>query len=89
VNERLSGSQSLTIDLPPLFIDYLEAAIVRLRIHYPTLVFSSNADGIVVSGTTEIAPEILRSAILHIVYREKIYTETLIMRQSLLAAVMR
>lgn len=62
---------------------------MRLRVHYPSLDFSINDDGIVLSGITDIDPEMLRSAVLHLVYREKIYAETLSMRQSLLAAVMR
>jgi hypothetical protein len=88
VNSKLSGLKSLTIDLPPLFFGYLEAAILRLRSHYPSLEFSEKDGAIIVSGNN-IDPEILRSAVLHIVYREKIYAETLSMRQSLLAAVMR
>ncbi|WP_271898482.1 hypothetical protein [Candidatus Phyllobacterium onerii] len=89
MNKQTLGPQGLTIDLPPLFIKYLDAAIVRLRMHYPALVFSGNDRGIIVTGDTDIDPEILRSAVLHIVYREKIYAETLTMRQSLLTAVMR
>jgi hypothetical protein len=88
VNKQLLGPDGLTIEIPALFSAYVEAAIVRLQIHYPSLNFVTHESGIVVSGNI---PDhaVLRSAVLHIVYREKIYAETLGMRQSLLAVVMR
>lgn len=88
MNEQLLGLQSLTIGIPALFSTYVEAAIVRLQIHYPSLSFDAHESGIAVSGNIPDHAA-LRSAVLHIVYREKIYAETLVMRQGLLAAVMR
>jgi hypothetical protein len=54
VNKQTLGPQGFTIDLPPLFVKYLDAAIVRLRMHCPALVFSGANCGIAIAGGLKI-----------------------------------
>jgi hypothetical protein len=54
VNKRILGPQGLTIDVPLLFVKYLDAAIVRLRMHYPALVFSGANCGIAIAGGLKV-----------------------------------
>lgn len=82
MNQQFLGPHSLTINLSPDLYEYLEAAITRLRLHFPSLAFFRNGDGIVIYGDTGIDPELLRSAVHHIVFREKIASEMRLMRQS-------
>ena len=82
MNQQFLGPHSLTINLSPDLYEYLEAAIKRLRLHFPSLAFFRNGDGIVIYGDTGMDPELLRSAVHHIVFREKIASEMRLMRQS-------
>lgn len=84
-----SGKLCLTIELSAVFFDYRDTAIIRLQERYPSLDFTKNDIGILVSGLTEAQGTSVRSAVLHGVYREKIYAETLPMRHSLFAAIQR
>lgn len=78
------------IEIPESLSAYVDGALVRLQSQFPALGFQRCASGLLVDIRGAGAREIeLRSAVLHSVYREKIYVETLPMRKSLLAAVMK
>lgn len=79
----------MIVELPPTFGSYVDAAIVRLSAQIPEFSFASVSGGISVEPSPESLPSYLRAAIMHAVYRERIYSETLAMREALLSAVMR
>ena len=66
---------------------HAELATARLGYLYPKMTFSHKAGTIVVSNDTEIHEIKIRRDVLYALYREKIYAETLSMRQSLVAMV--
>jgi len=71
----------LKIEIPEEFGKFMPAAIVRLSYLYPGGEFTS-ADGAVVVAlqTGEQADEIKRE-VMHQIYRERIYSETLSVRR--------
>jgi len=76
-----------TIEIPQNFQCFVEGALIRLQVQYPSLRFSASSHGVAVE---EIPPERLddlRKNVLHAIYREKIYSETLPLRQALIGAV--
>ncbi|TGQ77339.1 MULTISPECIES: hypothetical protein [unclassified Mesorhizobium] len=76
-----------TIEIPQNFQCFVEGALIRLQVQYPSLRFSASGHGVAVE---EIPPERLddlRKNVLHAIYREKIYSETLSLRQALIGAV--
>lgn len=77
----------LVVDIPPQFSDHLDPTLLRLQAIVPECRFCQFADSIVARGLTSISEDQLRKTILHTVYREKIYAETLSMRRDLIAAV--
>lgn len=66
---------------------YGELAVIRLGYRFPKITFSYQAHTVLVSSETEIDQEKIRRDVLYAVYREKIYAETLAMRQSLVTMV--
>lgn len=78
---------ALVVDIPPQFSDYLDATLLRLQAIVPACRFSKSNGCILARGLTSISEDQLRKTILHTVYREKIYAETLAMRRNLVAAV--
>ncbi|TGS14445.1 hypothetical protein EN852_014675 [Mesorhizobium sp. M2E.F.Ca.ET.209.01.1.1] len=74
-------------EIPPQFEKYADAAMLRLQLLYPSCRFAREEGAISIAAPSGIARDQLRKDILHIVYREKIYAETLPMRQALVAAV--
>ncbi|RUX48821.1 hypothetical protein EOA33_14430 [Mesorhizobium sp. M4A.F.Ca.ET.050.02.1.1] len=75
------------VDVSPQFEEHANSAILRLQSLYPTCRFTWRDGGISISGSSDLSEERLRKDVLHAVYREKIYAETLTMRQALVAAV--
>ena len=72
------------IDVPKTFSEFKDRAIVRLSYLEPELSFQSVDDGIEIEGPKAIDADQLtelRELIFHQLYREKIYQETLPMRQ--------
>lgn len=78
------------IEVPSDFDGVVERSVLRLGARFPDLRFERHPAGILLSGLSdEAAVEGLRSIVLHTLYRERIYLETLPMREALLSAVMR
>ena len=79
----------MLIEIPSSLAGYIDSALVRLRGQFQGVSFERTSMGIVAYSGELPAPEQIRSAVLHAVYREKIYTETLPLREALLNAVLR
>ncbi|RUW68754.1 hypothetical protein [Mesorhizobium sp. M4B.F.Ca.ET.049.02.1.2] len=77
----------VVVEIPPQFAKYADAAMLRLQVLYPVCRFAKQGGGISVSSSGGLAADQFRKDVLHAVYREKIYSETLTMRQALVAAV--
>ncbi len=75
------------VELQPQFGRYADAAMLRLQSLYPSCRIVKSAGGISVALGRDVTEHQIRKDILHAVYREKIYAETLAMRNSLVAAV--
>lgn len=76
----------VTIEIPQCFSGFVEGALVRVQAQYPALRFRAIGAGIEVSDVPETDVNQLRKQ-FHAVYREKIYAETLPLRQKLIEAV--
>ncbi|WP_133865708.1 hypothetical protein [Azorhizobium sp. AG788] len=78
------------VEVPSNFDGVVERSVLRLEARFPAIRFERRPQGIFVSGAVDEAAILgLRSAVLHTLYRERIYLETLPMREALLSAVMR
>jgi hypothetical protein len=77
----------LTIPVSDVLLPYTELTTVRLGYLYPKVTFTRQAQTIIASSDTEIDEIKIRRDVLYALYREKIYAETLSMRQSLVAMV--
>lgn len=75
------------VDVSPQFEKHANSAMLRLQALYPTCQFTWRDGGISIRGSIDLTEERFRKDVLHAVYREKIYAETLTMRQALVAAV--
>lgn len=76
------------VRVPQRFEEYVDAAIVRFEGQYPGVRILPAAEGVVLEGESTQQQAELRSDFLHALYREKIYAETLSMRQALMKAVL-
>lgn len=77
---------NVLVEVPHSFEGYVDASLVRLQARFPGLAFSRCQNGLLVEGASVGAD--IRAAVLHTLYREKIYQETLPMREALLTAVL-
>lgn len=77
----------LTIPVSEVLRPYAELAVTRLGYLYPKMIFSYRELNVVVSSDADIDETKIRRDVLYALYREKIYSETLSMRQSLIAMV--
>ncbi|CDX52137.1 putative Rhodospirillum photometricum DSM 122 draft genome sequence [Mesorhizobium plurifarium] len=75
------------VEIPPHFEEYADAAMLRLRALYPACRIARQDGEISVRSSGCFAEDQFRKDVLHFVYREKIYSETLTLRQALVAAV--
>lgn len=82
-------SWHLEIQVPQPLRRHAEMAIVRLGYLYPRHEFSVEDGVLHVRGHGDADPATIRREVLHAVYREKIYDETLPLRQTLLEMVAR
>jgi hypothetical protein len=82
-----TGPGNLEITFPARFHEHAEAALFKLQVRYPAIKFSLGRASIDVSLPGAIDAQALRREVLHAIYAEKIYAETLPMRQALVAAV--
>jgi hypothetical protein len=74
--------QQTIIAIEPTFRLHLASATTRLGYLYPDLVFTIIDEGVAVTGDGE--ESVLRREVLHAVYREKIFAETLPLRRTLI-----
>jgi hypothetical protein len=77
----------VTIEIPQTFHQFVDGALLRLQAQYPRLRFKSSSAGVETEPVTAADLDELRRNVFHAVYREKIYVETLPLRQSLIKAV--
>ena len=76
------------IAIPSLFRGYLEGALVKVGAQFPTCSFAINGNNVHILGVPTNEAASITTTVLHAVYREKIYVETLEMRQALVRTVM-
>ncbi|TIS99175.1 hypothetical protein [Mesorhizobium sp.] len=79
--------EQVEIEIPQNFLGFVEGALLRVQIQYPSLRFSVSASGVEVARLPDLDLDDVRKSVLHAVYREKIYVETLPLRQALITAV--
>lgn len=79
----------MIVPIPKDFWPYVDPALVRLRYLYPKAVFAVENAGECIRAeiTDSVDEDTLRREIHYALYREKIYTETLPLRRSLMKAV--
>ena len=76
---------SLKIDIPDEFGKFVPAAIVRLTYLYPDCEFSDSDGAVVVTVKRVEQSDELKREVMHQIYRERIYSETLSVRRWLSA----
>ena len=79
----------INITIPDSFIDYVEAAIVRASYLFPELTICAVKESMKVdiSGLNEsMDSEQIKKEFLNILYRERIYSETLPIRRTIYGA---
>ncbi|WP_323038898.1 hypothetical protein [Gemmobacter sp.] len=79
----MSARAIIDISIDPEFHPFIPAALLRLRYIYPALKFRSTDAGVTVEGASETDPVRLKREVAYQVYREKIFQDTLPLRQSL------
>lgn len=81
---RTIPPDELIIEVPEVFVTYIDAVIVRLGYLKPDLqLFAHN--GTIRSPLANTADaEKIKREVMHMIYRERIYSETLELRQTLL-----
>ncbi len=80
---------TITILIPKSFHDHLDAAIVRASYLYPDLDIHQSQDSMsveILTQTENFDREQLRKDFLNILYRERIYSETLGIRKTIYGA---
>ena len=82
-----SVNNTVRIAVPANLSGFLDTALARLGYLHPMLVFERRRDEIIIIGAPSQQEAELRRDVLYALYREKIYAETLPMRQALLGAV--
>ena len=76
--------KQIFIGVPSGFLEYQQAACIRLGYLFPELVFCGTKEGVMVDYPEDIASPSeaeVRKEILHQLYRERVYTETLSIRK--------
>ncbi|MCI5073977.1 hypothetical protein [Oricola sp.] len=86
---RRLGEARIRVVIPALLKKYAELAIARLGYLYPAARFTLCDNCIEVSGEFDVAEETIAKEINYALYRERIFAETLSMRQDLISAVTR
>lgn len=87
MNLKKREDESVTVvEVPSQFEPYLAAALLRVQVLFSNMTFRQNSRDITIEGAGLTEECNVRKALLHAVYREKIYAETLSMRQDLVSA---
>lgn len=81
-------ARSLRAEVPSLFLPYIDAALLRLQVIFPHLSFTHSENVVLVLELDAAEQAKLRTEMSHQIYRERIFTETLPMRKSLLSTVL-
>lgn len=76
-------SDSLRVEIPPAFREFADAALVRLRYLYPTTHFLSCGTEIIAQPGAGVDTSELTRDINYLLYRERIYRETVPLRRML------
>lgn len=76
----------IEVEVSKCFEPFLPAAMLRLQAMFPEADIGINGTEISVVGSSWPSHEV-RKAVLHIIYREKIYAETLPARTAFIQAV--
>ena len=79
----------MIVEIPDALARFVESALVRLRAQHTGIEFEICPQGIRITPSEQATSGRLYSSVLHAVYREKIYTETLPMRVALMQAILR
>ena len=80
--------ESVTVvEIPPQFEPFISAALLRVQVLFPALTVRQNGTDITIGGGDPVEEGNVRKVLLHAIYREKIYAETLSMRRDLISAV--
>jgi len=82
-------SGNCLVDIPEAFMAYLDMAIARFQVLHPTAKIDRCQRGIRIREDESLGASSARQELLHLLYRERIYSETLSMRQSLVQALTR
>lgn len=80
---KISTPRQYRIQVPPGYLQYVEAAIIRLCYLRPQWSFCYRNCAVEVEADVPLA-DVTRE-LMHAIYREKVYTETLPLRRELLA----
>jgi hypothetical protein len=81
---NVADDNKIKLNVPGIFSELKEKVVVRLSYLEPELTFSLVADGIEIQGSKAFDPDRLtelRETVFHQLYREKIYQDTLPIRQ--------
>jgi len=81
----MTACRNLDISIDQEFHAFIPAALLRLRYIYPALEFVATEQGLMVNGTAEVDRVWFERDVTYQVYRERIFQQTLHMRQSLYA----
>tara|TARA_R110002124_G_scaffold132540_2_gene295106 strand:+ start:161 stop:514 length:354 start_codon:yes stop_codon:yes gene_type:complete len=82
-NANMPANSTFEISLDQEFQPFIPAAILRLSYIYPEQEFLTSEQGVTVNGTSETDPVRLEREVTYQVYREKIFQQTIPMRQGL------
>lgn len=82
-------SGEITVEIPQCFDSFVDPALLRIRTLYGGYRFDRTLEGIRVCSPAGTIDSAVERAVLHAVYREKIYADTLEMRRALVATLTR
>ena len=74
---------NIKVYIPAIFKDFIGCAIVRFQYLYPEVNIQQNGLEISYEENKSHSNDDLKQEILHLIYKEKIYAETLEIRNSL------
>lgn len=83
-----SQPQSIIIEVAEQFIQFLEPAIARISLRYQHVDFKITKKTVLITFHGTLNEKAIKKDLIESLYREKIYAETLSMRQIFLKSVM-
>lgn len=79
----MTACRNLNISIDQEFHAFIPTALLRMRYIYPGLEFAATEQGLMVEGAVEVDRVRLERDVTYQIYREKIFQQTMPMRQSL------